>query len=198
MAEVKILIEGYARKEGDSIIASCTTTLIRDADRKILVDPGINKKLLIQSLKANDLQLEDIDIVFMSHYHPDHILLVSLFENSLIMDGDTVYKDDIETFYEDLIPETTVKVIKTPGHAHEHATPLVETDKGIIAVAQDVFWWMDGEQDTSSLDILLNHEDPYAKDFAELQKSRKKVLELADWIVPGHGKMFRNQFKSEK
>ncbi len=30
MAEVKILIEGYAREEGDSEVASCTATLIKD------------------------------------------------------------------------------------------------------------------------------------------------------------------------
>jgi len=42
MAEVKVLIEGYAREEGDSEVASSTTTLIRNKDLKIIVDPGMD------------------------------------------------------------------------------------------------------------------------------------------------------------
>lgn len=198
MAIVKVLIEGYARAQGDAIVASCTTTLIEDNGKKILVDPGINRDLLDRKLSANNLRYADIDIVFMSHYHPDHILLVALFNTSTLVDGDTVYEKDIETSYEEIIPGTSVKVIKTPGHAYEHATPLVETEKGIVAVAQDVFWWMVGKQDTSSKEALMNHKDPFAKDMGELRKSREKVLEIADWIIPGHGRMFVNKFKNTK
>jgi glyoxylase-like metal-dependent hydrolase (beta-lactamase superfamily II) len=25
----------------------------------------------------------------------------------------------------------------------------------------------------------------------KLQESRKKILEMADWIIPGHGKIFK-------
>ena len=28
-------------------------------------------------------------------------------------------------------------------------------------------------------------------DLPELIKSRKKVLEMGDWVIPGHGKMFQ-------
>jgi len=34
-------------------------------------------------------------------------------------------------------------------------------------------------------------QNPYANDLDRLQKSRIKVLELADYIIPGHGKIFK-------
>ncbi len=42
MTEIKVLIEGYVRKEGDVEEASCTTTLIKDNNLNIIVDPGID------------------------------------------------------------------------------------------------------------------------------------------------------------
>ena len=67
----------------------------------------------------------------------------------------------------------------------------IQSDDKVV-VAGDVFWWIDGEQDTSSKEVLLRLEDPFVKDEKALQESRKKVLEIADWIIPGHGKIFRN------
>jgi len=37
----------------------------------------------------------------------------------------------------------------------------------------------------------MMHEDEFATDIEKLKESRKKVLEIADWIIPGHGKMFK-------
>lgn len=54
----------------------------------------------------------------------------------------------------------------------------------MYAVAQDIFWWMDGEQDVGSREMLLNLEDPYVQDMDKLIESRKNILKLADWIIP--------------
>lgn len=37
----------------------------------------------------------------------------------------------------------------------------------------------------------MNLIDPFANDNEALKKSRKLVLEKADWIIPGHGKKFK-------
>ena len=192
MAKVKILIEGYAREIKDGWLASSTTTLIEESGKRIIVDPGINRKLLLQKIKVEGLRSEDIDIVFMTHYHPDHVFLAAIFKNALIVDGDIVYEKDKETEYKGRIPGTKVKVLATPGHAHEHTSLVVETDKGVVVVAADVFWWMDSEeQKVDDVKALLDKEDPFTKDKDALLKSRKQVLQIADWIIPGHGKMFR-------
>lgn len=65
-----------------------------------------------------------------------------------------------------------------------------------MCIAQDVFWWEDGKQETDSVQKLLDLQDPFASDPEALQQSRKLVLDLADWIIPGHGVMFRNPGKN--
>jgi len=60
-----------------------------------------------------------------------------------------------------------------------------------VAIVSDVFWWSDEEEQKTDKESLMNHEDPYVKNKEELMKSRKKVLEIADYIIPGHGKMFK-------
>lgn len=192
MTKVKVLIKGYARKTKNGWLASSTTTLIEDNGRKIIVDPGINKELLVKKLQKEGLSFNNIDIVFMTHYHPDHVFLASIFGKAKIFDGNTIYENDQEVDYENRIPGTTIEVILTPGHAHEHASLLVKTAKGSVIIAGDVFWWTDEEeQKTDNIEALINKEDPFTKDLQALKESRKKVLEIADWVIPGHGKTFK-------
>jgi hypothetical protein len=51
------------------------------------------------------------------------------------------------------------------------------------------------ESEDKSYEWLINKEDPYVKNESDLIESRKKVLEIADFVIPGHGNMFKNIFK---
>ncbi len=192
MAEVKILIEGYARKSDVTWYASPSTVLIKDSGKNIIVDPGANEKMLLEALEKEGLKPEDIDIVFLTHYHLDHILNIRLFPNKDIYDGDSINSNDSKIVeYEGNIPNTNIQVIPTPGHSYEHVSLLVETEKGKIVIAGDLFWWRDNEGPELNKESLLNYKDPYTKDKDALLESRKKILEIADYIIPGHGKMFK-------
>ncbi len=37
----------------------------------------------------------------------------------------------------------------------------------------------------------MERKDPYVKNETQLKESRKKLLEVADYIIPGHGGMFK-------
>jgi len=193
MSKVKILIEGYAKERKGIEIASPSTVLIKDSGLNILVDPGANKKLLLKALAKQRLKPKDIDLIFLTHYHLDHILNIRLFPDKDILDGDIIYRDDKEISFTDKIPKTNIKVIPTLGHAHEHASLLVQTDKGKIVVAGDLWWWSEKEKQKTDYKSLINHKDPYVKDKKALIESRKKILKIADYIIPGHGKMFKVQ-----
>ena len=123
--------------------------------------------------------------------HADHCLLAGIFENAVILDNGTMYSFDgrIED-HEGKVPGTDVKIIATPGHDKCHATVLVDTDKGKVAICGDVFWWTDNEKQITTREALLNHKDPYVKDKKALLASRKLVLSKADYVIPGHGRMF--------
>ncbi len=193
MAEVKVLIQGYAREEGDVEFASSATTLIRDSGVNVIVDPGMDRKRLLDALKNEGLSVADINFVILTHYHLDHTLLAGMFGNAKVLDNELFYSWDgkIEE-HGGKVPGTGIEIIRTPGHDPFHCTVLVQTGEfGKVAVAADVFWWTDGEEQKTDKESLMNHKDPYMKDEGKLKESRKKVLELADYIIPGHGKPFR-------
>ncbi|MFH1711147.1 MAG: MBL fold metallo-hydrolase [Nanoarchaeota archaeon] len=193
MAEVKVLIEGYAREEREFESASSTTTLIRNKDLKIIVDPGMNRKLLLKSLENEGLSPEDIDYVILTHTHLDHCLLTGIFENATILDNSDTYTFDGKIGeHKGKVPNTNIEIIKTPGHDQFHCSILVNDDKlGQIVIASDVIWWTDDEEQKTDKESIMNHKDPYMKDEKQLKESREKILKIADWIIPGHGKMFK-------
>jgi len=197
MAIVKLLVQGYARKRGKNYQATPNTTLVVDSGKRIIVDPGCNPQKLLAGLANAGLKPKDIDFVFLTHYHVDHVLNVRLFPDAPVLDKDKVYKGDLEYFYKDKIPGTQVEVVPTPGHAKEHACLLVNTAEGVIAVAGDLWWWEDGKQKTDAKS-LLSLKDPSVTDYAVMLKSRRKILQRADWVIPGHGKAFHTIKPSPK
>lgn len=193
MAEVKILIEGHAKKLKDGWLASPSTVLIKDSDLNILVDPDSNRELLLKKLIEENLEPNDIDVIFLTHHPLDHTLNIRIFPDcDVLLDGDKMNEADRIFAYSGNIPKTNVKVIPTPGHTFEHASLLAEMEIGRVAIAGDLFWWIDGEEQKTDYENLMNHKDPGgAKNEKKLQESRKKILEMADYIIPGHGKMFK-------
>lgn len=196
MAKVKVLIEGYAKKTKTGWIASSTTTLVQEKGLNIIVDPGKNRKLLLEKLSQEGLKPEDIDYVLMTHFHPDHNYLLAIFSEAKALDDELIYDSDGEYEHGGKVPGTGLRIMQTPGHEKFHGSLVVPTEKGAIVIAGDVFWWADEEkQDIPSVEALMKHKDPFVKDEKALGKSRRKVLKIADWIIPGHGKMFKNPGK---
>ena len=196
MNKIHVLIQGYAHPgEDGSYIASPTTVLIESNGKKVLVDPGANKEELFGQLKRVKIKEKDIDFIYLSHYHPDHFLNIQYFPNTDIYDGEIKWIGDKEFFHKGDIGLEGVEILKTPGHSPEHTSLLVDTEEGKVCIAQDVFWWEDGKQKSDKVEDLLNLEDPFTTDMKALVESRKLVLEKSDWIIPGHGRRFRNPRK---
>lgn len=193
MNKLKVLIEGYAREENDSEFASSSVTLIRSNDLNILVDVGTNRQLLIDQLKKENLTPGDINFIVLTHTHPDHCLLIGMFENATILDNDCIYTYDSKiSEHEGKIPGTDIEIIPCPGHDEFHCAVSLDTEElGRVVVAADVFWWPDGIEQKTDHESLINLEDPYLKDETALKKSREKILKIADHVIPGHGKMFK-------
>lgn len=190
MNKVKVLIQGYAKEIENGWLASSTVTLVQADDKNIIVDPGCNRKKLIEVLLNNDLKPSDIDFVLLTHSHGDHALLTGIFENAKVLTPDEIYDNDNQVEQENKISGTDLEIIQTPGHSPEHCSLVVPTREGTYVVAGDVFWWTDDEEQK----IDVGKEDdahPAEVDMQKLIESRKKILEIADYIIPGHGKMFK-------
>lgn len=192
MTTIKILIEGYAKKLEKGWIASSTTCLITADNKKIITDPGCNRQKLLQALQKENLTIDDINYVFLSHCHPDHILLAGIFEKAkyITYDSNLIYNEDSLLTFDKHILGKDIEIIETPGHVLEHLSLLVSTSKGKIAVAGDVIWWIEGEKQI--VDIKQkDHSQAKGMNMKTLIESRKKLLKMADYIIPGHGKMFK-------
>jgi glyoxylase-like metal-dependent hydrolase (beta-lactamase superfamily II) len=192
MAKVKVLVEGYAGEKDDIEFASCTVSLIQDNSKNIIVDPGMNKKLLLEALKKENLTQKDIDYVILTHMHADHVLLAALFENASVIDMENIFtfEGTIQS-HDGKVPDTGIELIKTPGHNPSECAVIVNTDEGKVVIASDIFWWKDGAEQKTDRESLLNLEDAYMDNEKDLKKSREKIMDIADIIIPGHGKMFK-------
>ncbi|MDD5433234.1 MAG: MBL fold metallo-hydrolase [Candidatus Pacebacteria bacterium] len=193
MAEIKILVKGYAREENGIEFASSTATLIKDGGLNIIVDSGMNREMLLVNLVKENLSIKDIDFVVLTHTHLDHCLLAGIFGNAKVLDNSNIFSFDGKIDEHDgKVPNTEIEIIRTPGHDQFHCSVLVRTEsQGVVVIAGDVFWWADEEKQKIDRQSLFEHKDPYVKDPKALQKSREKVLGLADYIIPGHGEMFK-------
>jgi len=192
MAEIKILIEGYAKKLEKGWVASSTTCLITTENRKIITDPGCNRKKLLEALNKEGLTTDDIDYVFLSHCHPDHILLAGIFEKAkfITFDANLMYDKDLMLEFDRYVLGKDIEIIKTPGHVLEHLSLLINAPEGKVAIAGDVIWWIEGEEQVFDIN-QKDHTQAKGINMEKLIESRKKLLELADYIIPGHGKMFK-------
>jgi glyoxylase-like metal-dependent hydrolase (beta-lactamase superfamily II) len=184
MAKVKILIKGYVKENGSKVVP--TTTLIQDEKINIIVDPGMGKnkkETLKKFLEKEHLDFNNINIVFCTHYHLDHIQYIGLFPKAKIIDYKFIYQDNnwLNHQGEGYHLSPNVFIIHTPGHSPEHASLGVKTFKGTIVVAGDVWWHSDF---TPKIDRMAWNQKI-------LEKSRKRILKIADYIIPGHGGMVR-------
>jgi glyoxylase-like metal-dependent hydrolase (beta-lactamase superfamily II) len=192
LAEISILTEGYAsRVKGGRLRASPSSVLIEVAGKRLLVDPGADRRGLLSGLSMVGLSPEEVDLIFVTHTHLDHILNLRLFPEAEVLDSSYIYRGDEEIPYGNFIPKTRIEVLPTPGHTPDHASLLVLVENETWLVAGDLFWWWDDAVQRTDLPSLLALEDDSATDPAALRSSRMKALERADVVIPGHGKVFR-------
>lgn len=193
MAEVKVLIEGYFNNISKARCkAGATITLIKDGNKNILVDTGnpIDKEKIINSLRKENLSPKDIDIVINTHSHQDHTSCNYLFPKARFLSyGVAFWKDIFDRSKKLQKISPSVKLIFTPGHTEDSSTVLVKSNQGTIAIVGDLFWKKGDEK------IRLLEKDCFNKRL--FYKNRQKILKIADWIVPGHGKMFKVKNKYE-
>ena len=193
--KVSVLLLGYGYTDADNRYrADGTCTLITGNGKRILVDTGSphDKERLLEKLKQHSVSPQEINYVVCTHGHVDHVGNLNLFDNAVQMvSHDILLEQDIyadqpdENFKEGApysIDGENIQVISTPGHTSQDVSVIVRgvTGFGTVVVCGDLF----------------EHEDDENlwREFSECpdkhRESRQKVLEIADWIIPGHGKMF--------
>jgi glyoxylase-like metal-dependent hydrolase (beta-lactamase superfamily II) len=159
-----------------------TCSLVRDGSVIAVVDPGMarHQEDILGPLRALGIGPEAVTDVILSHHHPDHTMNVALFPAARVHDHWAIYEGDEWTDRDAEGYELTpaIRLIRTPGHTREDISTIVGMPDEIVVLTH--LWW----------DATGPAEDPYAVDLDLLGLSRRRVLEVADRIVPGHGAPF--------
>lgn len=191
LAQVKILIEGYtnadSKAESGGVEKTCPTiTLVKDEGLVMVVDPGVldSQQILIEALAKEGLSVADVNMVCVTHSHIDHYRNIGMFPEAKTLEFYGIWdKGSCEDWQEQFSPN--IQILKTPGHDYTSITLFVSTEQGIIAICGDVFWREDSPEN--------DHNAKTEKEIKELKESREMVLKTADWIIPGHGEIYKTK-----
>lgn len=184
MARFDVLVNGYVREQEGVEHVAGTVSLVRSADLVVVADPGImaSQQTLLGPLRSHGLGVDDVTHVFVSHHHLDHTRNIGMFPSAIVVDSGSLYDGDVWSEHpgDGYRLGVDVEVLATPGHSYECASLAVRTtDLGTVVLTHA--WWF---SDMTPVD------DPLGVDQEQLEASRRRILAMADWVVPGHGEPF--------
>ncbi|XP_075597661.1 metallo-beta-lactamase domain-containing protein 1, partial [Balearica regulorum gibbericeps] len=194
---VWVLWGGHSRPQPDGTLsADGSVTLVRGEGGPggpvtALVDTGgpWDRERLLRGLSERGVSPRDVTHVVCTHGHSDHVGNVNLFPEATLVVGCDVsrgaglyLRHGLAEGRSYVIHPGRLEVMATPGHTLNHVSLVVrDTALGTVVVAGDLFEKEEDEEEWRTLS-----EDP-----AKQERSRRRVLAMADVIVPGHGPPFR-------
>lgn len=194
MYEVHVLQDGYSTvDEEGNMLANGTSTLIKGEKNIFVVDtmsPWDREKLKGLLMK-HDVKPDNITHLVCTHGHPDHVGNNNLFTNAqqhivglAVYHGDMYYSNPLEKGENYSIDGENLVIMPTPGHTLDSISVKVKTTYGVVVVAGDLF---EKEEDLKDPSIW---KDAGSEDEVKQIENRKKVLQMADVVIPGHGGKF--------
>lgn len=187
-AQVFVLQPGYAIWDDDlkAQKADGTITLVK-SEKIIVVDTGLpkDKEVILRGLKKHGVSVEVVDFIICTHGDADHISNNNLFPNAKLIVGFDIYDVDVATFFQkNYQVDKFVTATERTGHDDRSIGIMVQTKDGLVAICGDLFEY---ERDWQNAKNWM----AFSKQPKEQIKNRAKAWELADYIVPGHGTMFK-------
>jgi glyoxylase-like metal-dependent hydrolase (beta-lactamase superfamily II) len=204
MAEVAydILIPGFPARSSRGFLGWSTVTLLHAGGMPVLVDTGGqgDRVGLLAALAARGLAPGDIRLIVLSHLHFDHIANIECFPDAELV----VHQDELAYYQEqrhrdpalpvfqieamlarsrlqlingELEVLSGVTLLRTPGHTGGHCSVMFKAGGRTVMLAQDAIKHR-GE--------ALAGEPDSAFDMALARQSIRRIMTLADIVVPGH------------
>jgi glyoxylase-like metal-dependent hydrolase (beta-lactamase superfamily II) len=193
-----------------------TIILVKTAGINILIDtswegymPSIEKSLddlnrLTLELQSHGIRPTDIDEIFVTHWHGDHYGNIPLFPQAKVLFAGI--KESRVSGYlsemsagneltemrdgEDWYPG--IRLMATPGHSNHDHSVIIQYGKNTFVAA--------GDSIVSKMYYDRGTFFPNARERTHLdlhKESFRKIVETADFILPGHGGPFFNYRKGK-
>ncbi len=149
---------------------------------------------------------EDIDTIFLTHLHWDHVENLDLFPNAEVLTPRTEFeyasaprqndwgtppyvREILEGMHLTLLPENEqeifpgVRTLLLPGHSIGLQGLTLDTSEGRAVLASDALW--------SARDAVRGKPDVAFFDPVKAQTSLDRALAAGDLFYPGHDRPFR-------
>ncbi|MGN1168242.1 MAG: N-acyl homoserine lactonase family protein [Lachnospiraceae bacterium] len=198
--KIDLLTKVFPGKSSAGALGLSTCALIRKDDRKILFDTGAHGiiKTLQASLKELEIEPDEIDTIFLSHLHYDHLNNVAYFPNAKIVCGKKEWEYAMQTKDEwtplesilYLKNERNVQLVEdneeimpglralwVPGHTPGQMALAIDTAEGTLVLAGDAV--------KNRSELELEFSDQYVDKEASVN-SIKRIKNMAYKVLPGH------------
>ena len=186
--KLKIIRPGYLiRAENGMILDASSTAVLIETDKNIiLVDSSKtgDKEMIVKNLLKNKINPKDITILIFTHTHADHIGNANIFQNAQI------YIHSLDKFFNSAIHisdfpyniEKDIEIIDTPGHSWDSISVIIKKDR-VYAITGDCIPLKNN---------LINWIPPIVNVDSKIAiQSMKKIIRIADIIIPGHDYPFK-------
>lgn len=208
---VDVLLPGFPIGSSQGYVGFCGVFLVRGLNvkghqRNIVVDAAHvgRRGLILQALARYGLGADDIDHLFLTHAHWDHVQNIDLFEKAEILlhpderryirsphpEDDATPKWTSSIIERQRVREVSdgdellpgVYVIDAPGHSAGSMVLAVETDAGLAVVAGDAI--QNRLVASSRRNMMVFWDEKQAN------RTVEQLLSVADIIYPGHDRPF--------
>jgi glyoxylase-like metal-dependent hydrolase (beta-lactamase superfamily II) len=188
---VEPLLIGSVQEAKAGRLVLATVTSIRTATRHVLVDTGGFNQW--DALRERLQSLPPVTDLVLTHFHWDHCANVRQFARVSIYANPMVGTLDRATLVDVLgVPMVAVQegdcvagvaeIFLVPGHTANHLAVRVATSAGRVTVAGDAVAHI--EDARQGCPRLVFHSEELAR------ASLRRILEVSDWVIPGHGNPF--------
>lgn len=198
--KIDLLTKVFPGKSSAGALGLSTCVLIRTEEHKILFDTGAHGviKILQKSLQDLGVEPEEIDTIFLSHLHYDHLNNVAYFPNAKVICGEREWKYATET-KDEWTPLESILYLKNerkmqfvndleeiypgmralfvPGHTPGQMALAIDTPEGTLVLA--------GDSVKNRSELELEFSDQYVDREASVN-SIKRIKNMAYKVLPGH------------
>lgn len=202
-----ILLPGLPLSSERGALGWSTVTLLRTCGRTILIDTGSygDRALLLSRLEDEKITPADVDSVFLTHFHFDHVLNFDLFENAVfrLSEREMKYVEDeefrkakdpyvpfavfdkigprIKSFSEGAELAPGIRAVPLPGHTPGLCGYLLEEERVLVA----------GDGVKNAWEFIREAPPPAFGGRDDALESYRRAVSCASVIIPGHDRPFR-------
>ncbi|MDR1701617.1 MAG: MBL fold metallo-hydrolase [Sporomusaceae bacterium] len=198
--KIDLLTKVFPGKSSAGALGLSSCALIRGGEKMVLFDTGAHGAMpvLLNAFQTLAFNPEDVEVLFLSHLHYDHLNNAAIFPNATIITNKTELKYASEVcdlwtplesilylkeqrklqFVEDgeeFLPG--MRAIFTPGHTPGHMSLALNDGDEVIVLA--------GDSVKNRSELKLEQADS-SVDTAASTASIKRIKKMASKVLPGH------------